>query len=160
MFRRKYESEEDLEMKKNIVIEAKNYDFIDGRNAYKSKVKKLTLENNKNSQIVAKMWEENVEGELEASVELAMHQVLDLMILLSHTLLHFHDAYRLPLLYDPEKEDIYRVGLQGGVMPISVCTENVNINEDIKLFSQALSDSGELTGERLRIVLEILEKMR
>lgn len=147
-------------MKKNIVIEAKNYDFIDGRNAYKSKVKKLTLENNKNSQIVAKMWEENVEGELEASVELAMHQVLDLMILLSHTLLHFHDAYRLPLLYDPEKEDIYRVGLQGGVMPISVCTENVNINEDIKLFSQALSDSGELTGERLRIVLEILEKMR
>lgn len=151
-------------MNKDIVIVANQYDRIDGKNAYQSDIKRLTLgtptlEINKNMQIAAQIWKETANGELEISTELPIHQVLDLMIFLSRTLLYFREAYRLPLLYDPEKPTVERIGVQGGVMPIAVCTENPNINEDIQKFSQALSNLGELTGERLRVLSRILEEM-
>ncbi len=151
-------------MKEKIVMAAENYDRIDGRNAYKSEIKRLTLgspvlEENKNMQIAAQIWRQNIDGDLEMAVELPVHQVFDLMIFLSRVLLHFREAYRLPLLYDPKKPDIERIGIQGGVMPVRVCTENLNINEDIKIFSQALNDLGEISGERLRVLTRILEEM-
>ena len=52
------------------------------------------------------------------------------------------------------------LGLQGDAMTVAVCTDNEKINEDIKLFSQALSNDDELLlGERLRTLSRILEKM-
>lgn len=153
-----------LEVKEKTVMTANCYDRIDGRNVYRSAVKRLTLgapllEENKSMQIAAQIWEEQADGALGVSCELPIHQVLDLMIFLSRTLLYFKEAYRLPLLYDPEHPGVERVGIQGGVLPIAVCTENPNINEDIRLFSQALSDLGELTGERLRTLSRILEEL-
>ncbi|WP_333652375.1 DUF6530 family protein [Lacrimispora sp.] len=151
-------------MNKNIVMTADGYDRIDGRNAYQSEIKRLTLgapvlEENKKMQIAAQIWKENSDGQLKMDTELPIHQILDLMIFLSRTLLYFKEAYRLPLLYDPEKPTVERVGIQGGVMPIAVCTENLNINEDIQAFSQALNDLGEINGERLRVLTQILEEM-
>lgn len=151
-------------MNKNIVMTADGYDRIDGRNAYQSEIKKLTLgtpvlEENKKMQIAAQIWKENSDGQLKMDTELPIHQILDLMIFLSRTLLYFKEAYRLPLLYDPEKPTVERVGIQGGVMPIAVCTENPDINEDIQAFSQALHDLGEINGERLRVLTRILEEM-
>lgn len=151
-------------MNKNIVMTADGYDHIDGRNAYQSEIKKLTLgapvlEENKKMQIAAQIWKESSDGQLEMEAELPIHQIFDLMIFLSRTLLYFKEAYRLPLLYDPEKPTVERVGIQGGVMPIAVCTENPNINEDIHAFSQALNDLGEINGERLRVLTRILEEM-
>ena len=151
-------------MNKNIVMTADEYDRIDGRNAYQSEIKRLTLgapvlEENKKMQIAAQIWKENSDGQLKMDTELPIHQILDLMIFLSRTLLYFKEAYRLPLLYDPEKPTVERVGIQGGVMPIAVCTENPDINEDIQAFSQALHDLGEINGERLRVLTRILEEM-
>lgn len=151
-------------MNKDIVMIANQYDRIDGKNAYKSDIKRLTLgtptlEINKNMKIAAQIWKETANGELEISTELPIHQVLDLMIFLSRALLYFREAYRLPLLYDPAKPTVERIGIQGGVLPVSVCIENPNINEDIQKFSQALNDLGELTGERLRVLSRILEEM-
>ncbi|WP_434509848.1 DUF6530 family protein [Desulfitobacterium sp. AusDCA] len=151
-------------MNKDIVMIADQYDRIDGKNAYQSDIKRLTLgtptlEINKNMQIAAQIWKETANGELKISTELPIHQVLDLMIFLSRTLLYFREAYRLPLLYDPAKPAVERIGVQGGVMPIAVCTENPNINKDIQKFSQALSNLGELTGERLRVLSQIFEEM-
>ena len=56
MFYNRYESEEDMEVNKDIVIMSEGYDRIDGRNAYHSNIKRLTLgmpvmEKNKNMQI-------------------------------------------------------------------------------------------------------------
>lgn len=149
-------------MNKDIVMIADRYDRIDGKNAYKSDIKRLTLgtptlEINKNMKIAAQIWKETANGNLEISTELPIHQVLDLMIFLSRTLLYFREAYRLPLLYDPEKPTVERIGIQGGVLPAAVCTENPNINEDIQKFSQALNDLVELTGERLRVLSRIFE---
>ena len=44
-------------------------------------------------------------------------------------------------------------------MTVAVCTDNDKIKEDIKLFSQALSDDDELIGERLRTLSGILKDM-
>ena len=151
-------------MNEKIVIESKDYDRIDGRNAYKSAIKRLTLgepmlKENKNMQIAAQLWKTGKEGELILAEELPIHQVFDLMILLSRTLLYFKEAYRMPLLYDPENPTVERIGVQGGVLPVEICTDNGNINEDIREFAQSLNDLGELIGERQRTLIRILDEL-
>jgi hypothetical protein len=44
-------------------------------------------------------------------------------------------------------------------MTVAVCTDNEKIDEDIKLFRQALSNDDELIGERLRTLSRILKEM-
>lgn len=151
-------------MNEKIVLTAQGYDRVDGRNAYQSTVKKLTLgapvnEENKKMQIAAQLWKENKDGELEISMELPIHQIFDLMIFLSRTLLYFKESYRFPLLYNPDNPTVERIGVQGGVLPVEICVDNPNINEDIQTFSQSLSDLGELTGERLRTLTHIIEEL-
>ena len=151
-------------MNEKIVLTAQGYDRVDGRNAYQSTVKKLTLgapvnEENKKMQIAAELWKENKDGELAISMELPIHQIFDLMIFLSRTLLYFKEAYRFPLLYNPDNPTVERIGVQGGVLPVEICVDNPNINEDIQTFSQSLSDLGELTGERLRTLTHIIEEL-
>ena len=151
-------------MNEKVVIVSNDYDRIDGRNAYQSDIKRLTLgasmlEENKEMQIVAQIWKIDKDGELILAQELPIHQIFDLMIFLSRTLLYFKEAYRLPLLYDPEKPTVERVGVQGGVLPVEVCVDNQNINEDIKAFAQSLNDLGEIIGERQRVLSRILEEL-
>ena len=151
-------------MNEKIVLTAQGYDRVDGRNAYQSAVKKLTLgapvnEENKKMQIAAQLWKENKDGELAISMELPIHQIFDLMIFLSRTLLYFKEAYRFPLLYNPDNPTVERIGVQGGVLPVEICVDNPNINEDIQTFSQSLNDLGELTGERLRTLTHIIEEL-
>lgn len=151
-------------MNEKIVVTADGYDRVDGRNAYSSEVKRLTLgapalKENQAMQIAAQLWTARQDGELQMSVEMPIHQVLDMMIVLGRTLLYFKEAYRLPLLYNPDNPVIERIGLQGEALPVSVCTDNQNINKDIQDFSLALNDLGELTGERLRTLARILQEL-
>ncbi len=149
---------------KKIVMMSDGYDRVDGRNAYHSDIKRLTLgmpilEENKKIQIAAQIWKSNKDGKLILAQELSVHQVFDLIIFLSRTLLYFKEAYRFPLLYDPEKPIVERIGVQGGVLPVEICIDNQNINEDIKAFAQNLNDLGELIGERERVLSRILEEL-
>lgn len=151
-------------MNEKIVVAANGYDRLDGRNAYHSDLKRMTLgapalKENQSMQIAAQLWTAQEDGTLKMSAELPIHQVFDLMIVLSRTLLYFKEAYRLPLLYDPDNPTIERIGLQGEALPVSICAENPNINKDIQDFSQALNDLGELTGERLRTLTRILKEL-
>ena len=151
-------------MNEKVVRVSNDYDRIDGRNAYQSDIKRLTLgapmlEENKKMQIAAQIWKNDKDGELILAQELPIHLIFDLMIFLSRTLLYFKEAYRLPLLYDPEKPTVERVGVQGGVLPVEVCVDNQNINEDIKAFAQSLNDLGEIIGERQRVLSRILEEL-
>lgn len=54
------------------------------------------LEENKEMQIAAQIWKNVKDGELILAQELPIHQIFDLMIFLSRTLLYFKEAYRLP----------------------------------------------------------------
>ncbi|WP_072333392.1 MULTISPECIES: DUF6530 family protein [unclassified Paenibacillus] len=151
-------------LKHKPVIVSENYERIDGRTARETDAKGLSLglaqwnERNK-VDILAKVWRYTGGEWSLQSEELPVHRVLDLAILICRTSLHFQDAYRYPHLYDPQQPTIDRIGLQGDAMNISVCTDNPMIDEDIRLFSRALNENGEMLGERLRVLSLLLEEM-
>ena len=151
-------------LKHKPVIVTENYENVDGRNAYNTDAKGLSLglaqwNDRGKVDISAKVWRYTGEKWSRQSEELPLHRVLDLAILVCRAQLHFREAYRYEKLYDPQNTVIDRVGLQGDAMTVEVCTDNEKIDEDIKLFSQALSDDGEIIGERLRTLSRILREM-
>lgn len=151
-------------LKHKPVIVSENYENVDGRYAYKTDAKGLSLglaqwNDRGKVDISAKVWRYTGEKWSRQSEELPLHRVLDLAILVCRTKLHFQDAYRYENLYDTERPIIDRVGLQGDAMTVAVCTDNEKIDEDIKLFNQALSEDGELIGERLATLSRILKEM-
>lgn len=87
------------------------------------------------------------------------HRAIDMAILLCQSQIYFQDAYRLPKLYDPENTTVENIGLQGDAMRVEVCTENPMIDEQIQQLYQALSENGELLGERLRVLARLLEEL-
>ncbi|SHI52093.1 DUF6530 family protein [Desulfosporosinus lacus] len=151
-------------LKHKPVIISENYENVDGRYAYNSDAKGLSLglaqwNDRGKVDVSAKVWRYTGEKWSRQSEELPLHRVLDLAILICRAKLHFREAYRYEKLYDTETPVIDRVGLQGDAMTVAVCTDNEKINEDIKLFSQALSIDDELMGERLSTLSRILKEM-
>ena len=151
-------------LKHKPVIVADNYENIDGRYAYNTDAKGLSLglaqwNDRGKVDVSAKVWRYTGEKWSRQSEELPLHRVLDLAILVCRAKLHFREAYRYEKLYDTENPIIDRVGLQGDAMTVAVCTDNEKIDEDIKLFSQALSNDDELLGERLKTLSSILKEM-
>lgn len=151
-------------LKHKPVIVSENYENVDGRYAYNTDTKGLSLglaqwNDRGKLDISAKVWRYTGEKWSRQSEELPLHRVLDLAILVCRAQLHFREAYRYEKLYNTENPVIDRVGLQGDAMTVAVCTDNEKIDEDIKLFSQALSNDSELIGERLGTLSRILEEM-
>ncbi|MDG0876258.1 DUF6530 family protein [Paenibacillus thiaminolyticus] len=151
-------------LKHKPVIVSENYENVDGRYSGHSDAKGLSLglaqwNDRGKVDISAKVWRYTGEKWSRQSEELPLHRVLDLAILVCRSMVHFREAYRYQDLYDPENPVIDRIGLQGDAMTVEVCTENDKIKEDIKLFSQALSDDDELNGERLRTLSALLKEM-
>ena len=151
-------------LKHKPVIVSENYENVDGRYAYDSDAKGLSLglaqwNDRGKVDISAKVWRHTGGKWSRQSEEMPLHRVLDLAILVCRANLHFQEAYRYDKLYDTENPTIDRVGLQGDAMTVAVCTDNEKIDEDIKLFNQALSEDGELIGERLRTLARVLKEM-
>ncbi|NLO58404.1 MAG: hypothetical protein GX110_06655, partial [Synergistaceae bacterium] len=141
-------------LKHKPVITVENYENVDGRQAYSSEAKGLSLglaqwNDRGKVEISAKVWRYTGEKWSRQSEELPLHRVLDLAILVCKGKQHFQEAYRHPKLYDEKNPRIDRVGLQGDAMTVEICTGNQMIDEDIQLFSQALSRDDELLSERL-----------
>ncbi len=151
-------------LKHKPVIVSENYENVDGRYAYKSDAKGLSLglaqwNDRGKVDISAKVWRHTGGKWSRQSEELPLHRVLDLAILITRSLLHFREAYRYENLSDINNPVIDRVGLQGDAMTVAICTKNEKIDEDIKLFDQALKNDDELLGERLRTLSRILKEM-
>ncbi len=151
-------------LKHKPVIVCENYENVDGRSAYNSEAKGLSLglaqwNDRGKVDISAKVWRYTGEKWSRQSEEMPLHRVLDLAILLCRAKLHFREAYRYEKLYDTENQVIDRIGLQGDAMTVAVCTDNEKIEQDIALFSQALSNDDEILGERLIILARILKEM-
>ncbi|KRE32272.1 DUF6530 family protein [Paenibacillus sp. TAF58] len=151
-------------LKHKPVIVSENYEQVDGRYAGNTDAKGLSLglaqwNDRGKVEISAKVWRYTGEKWSRQSEELPMHRVLDLAVLICRSSLYFQDAYRFPKMYDPDNTMIDRIGLQGDAMSVSVCAENPMIDNDIKLFAQALNDDGEMIGERLRVLSSLLKEM-
>ena len=152
-------------LKHKPVIVSENYENVDGRYAYKTDAKGLSLglaqwNDRGKVDVSAKVWRYTGEKWSRQSEELPLHRVLDLAILVCRAKLFFQEeAYRYEKFYNAEKPVIDRIGLQGDAMTVAVCTGNEKLDEDIKLFNQAFSDDGELIGERLRALSRILKDM-
>jgi hypothetical protein len=151
-------------LKHKPVIVSENYENIDGRTAYHSDAKGLSLglaqwNDRGKVEISAKVWRYTGEKWSRQSEELPLHRVIDLAILICRTKQHFSEAYRYDKLYDPEHTTIDRIGLQGDAMTVSVCTDNPMIDDDIKLFSRVLSEDDELISERLKTLSNMLKEM-
>ncbi len=153
-------------LKHKPVIVVDNYENVDGRNAYSSDAKGLSLglaqwNDRGKVDISAKVWRHTGEKWSRQSEELPLYRVLDLAILIARARLYFkEDAYRHEGLHDRQHPLIDRVPLQGDAMSVAVCESNEHIDEDIALFYEALARDDELLGERFHALADILEKLR
>ena len=86
--------------------------------------------------------------------------IRDRAILACRAQLYFQEeAYRFPRGYDPEHPQVDRIGLQGDAMTVEVCTSSDHIDEDLRLFQDALARDGELLGERMRVLARLLGEL-
>ncbi len=152
-------------LKHKPVITVEDYENIDGRMAYKTDAKGLSLglaqwNDRGKVDISAKVWRYTGEKWSRQSEELPFHRVLDLAILISKSMKYFREeSYKYNNLYDESNPKLERVGLQGDAMTVSVCTENPMIDNDIKMFLDVLGEDSELLGERLRTLSAVLREM-
>jgi len=151
-------------LKHKPVVVSENYENVDGRYAYHSDAKGVSLglaqwNDRGRVDIAAKVWRHTGGKWSRQSEELPLHRVLDLAILVIRAKAYFQEAYRYEKLYDVNSPVIDRIGLQGDAMTVAVCTDNEKIDEDIKLFRQALSSDDEIIGERLCTLARLLKEM-
>ncbi len=153
------------ELKHKPVIVVEDYDRVDGRSAYDSDAKGLSLglaqwNDRGRVDISGKIWRYTGEKWSRQSEEMPLHRVLDLTMLILRSKQYLMDeAYRIPGMFNRENPEIGRIGLQGDAMTVAVAADNPRINEDIKLFSDAFSRDDELLSERLHLLANTLVEM-
>lgn len=152
-------------LKHKPVIVCENYDRIDGRAAYHSDAKGLSLglaqwNDRGKVEVSAKVWRYTGNKWSRQSEELPLHRVLDLAILIAEAKRYFSEtSYRHAKGYDEQNPVIGRVGLQGDAMTAAVCTDNAMIAEDIALFADVFGRDDELISERLHRLANLLTEM-
>lgn len=139
------------------VIAAQDYDRVDGREAYDSEAKGLSIGlaqwNDRGSvDISAKIWRHTGGKWSRQSEEMPLHRVLDLAILIARTKRYYSEMERA-------EEVIDRIPLQGDAMTVSLCRDNPMFDTDERLLRDALGRDDEMISERLRTLRRILEEL-
>jgi len=152
------------ELKHKPVIVSEEYDKIDGRKANHSDAKGLSLglaqwNERGNVDISAKVWRHTGEKWSRQSEELPLHRVLDLAILIIKTRLFFRERYHKNEKDYANYPLLDRVGLQGGAMNVSICTDNDMIESDLNLFDDCLREDDEIISERLNQIYGLLKEL-
>ena len=110
-------------LKHKPVFTVENYENVDGRLAYHSDAKGLSLglaqwNDRGRVDISAKVWRHTGEKWSRQSEEIPLHRVLDLAILVCRAKQYLRDAYHYPDFYDPENPMVDRIGIQGDAMTL------------------------------------------
>jgi hypothetical protein len=152
-------------LKHKPVVVSEGYDLIDGRLANNSDAKGLSLglaqwNDRGNVNISAKVWRHTGEKWSRQSEEMPLHRVLDLAILICRTRKIFLDRYHKNEKDYPKYPLLDRIGLQGGAMNVSICSDNDQIENDIKLFDDCLHKDDEIISERLNILYALLKEIK
>jgi hypothetical protein len=151
-------------LKHKPVIVSEDYDKIDGR-VKDSDAKGLSVglaqwNDRGRVDVSAKIWRHTGEKWSRQSEEMPLCRVIDLAIFVCRVKQYFRDeAHKHEKLYDEADPQIDRIALQGGAMNVAVCADNDMIDEDIKLFREALARDDELLGERLTRLSAILKEL-
>jgi hypothetical protein len=153
------------ELRHKPVIVSDDYDLIDGRKANNTDVKGLSLglaqwNDRGNLDISAKVWRHTGEKWSRQSEEMPLHRVLDLAILICKTRKFFMERYRKNEKNYPKYPLLDRIGLQGGAMNVAVCTDNEQIDSDIKLFDDTLHKDDEIISERMNVLYRLLKEIK
>lgn len=151
-------------LKHKPVYTIENYEDFDGRDDLYNDAKGLSLglaQWNDRGRIdaSAKVWRYTGEKWSRQSEELPLHRVLDLTLLILSAKNHMRDAYRFPKLYDTENAVVERIPIQGEAMTTQICTNNPMIDEDIKLFTDAMAKDDEMLSERLHRISDMLNEL-
>lgn len=152
------------ELKHKPVIVSEEYEKVDGRLAFNTDAKGLSLglaqwNDRGKLDISAKIWRHTGEKWSRQSEEMPLHRALDLAILICRTKLVFKERYFKNEKDYPNYPLLDRIGVQGGAMNVSVCTDNERIEEDIELFDKCLREDDEIISERLRVLGSILKEL-
>ena len=153
------------ELRHKPVIVSEDYDLIDGRNANDSDAKGLSLglaqwNDRGNLDISAKIWRHTGKKWSRQSEEMPLHRVLDLAILICKTRKFFMERYKKNEKDYPTYPLLDRIGLQGGAMNVSICKDNEQIENDIKLFDDTLHKDDEIISERLNVLYGLLKEIK
>ena len=153
------------ELRHKPVIVSEDYDLIDGRNANDSDAKGLSLglaqwNDRGNLDISAKIWRYTGKKWSRQSEEMPLHRVLDLAILICKTRKFFMERYKKNEKDYPTYPLLDRIGLQGGAMNVSICKDNEQIENDIKLFDDTLHKDDEIISERLNVLYGLLKEIK
>lgn len=151
-------------LKHKPVFTVEEYENVDGRKAYKSDAKGLSLglaqwNDRGKIDVSAKVWRYTGEKWSRQSEELPLHRVLDLTLLILSAKKHLKEAYRYPKLYNEENLNVETIGLQGDKMQVDVCKDNEFIDEDIELFFESMQKDDELLSERLHRLSDMLRDL-
>jgi hypothetical protein len=152
------------ELKHKPVIVSEDYEKIDGRKADNTDAKGLSLglaqwNDRGNVDISAKIWRHTGDKWSRQSEELPLHRVLDLAILICKTKLFYQERYHKNEKDYPGYPTLERIGLQGGAMNFSICTENDQIEADMNLFDECLHKDDEILSERMRTLAKALKEL-
>ena len=152
-------------LKHKPVIVSDNYEKVDGRLAYNTDAKGLSLglaqwNDRGKVDISAKVWRHTGEKWSRQSEEMPFHRVLDLAILICKTRKIFLERYHKNEKDFPHYPLLDRIGLQGGAMNVAVCTENEHIDTDMNLFDDCLHKDDEIISERLSVLYELLKEIK
>ena len=153
-----------VSLKHKPVIVSEDYDRIDGRYSPNTDAKGLSLglaqwNDRGRVDISAKVWRHTGEKWSRQSEEMPLHRVLDLAILICRAKLYFAQHYYKSDSDYPRFPTIERIGLQGDAMNVSICVDNHNINEDLKLFDGCLHQDDEIISERLQALSSLLRQL-
>lgn len=146
-------------LKHKPVVVSEDYDRIDGRYANDSDAKGLSLglaqwNDRGKVDISAKVWRYTGSKWFRQSEEMPLRWIWRFLSAVVNSI-----SRRYPKLYDEAKPMIERMPMQGDAMNLAVATDNEYIDEDIKLFSQALSNDDEMLSERLARLGGVLREM-
>jgi len=152
------------ELKHKPVFVVENYGSADGRSAGTGDAQGLSVglaqwNDRGRVDISAKVWRHTGEKWSRQSEELPLHRVLDLAIVIAKAIAWSKESYRYSDGYDKDNPIIYRIGLQGDALTLSIAQDNPCICEDLKLFLAALSKDDELISERLAVLSSLLREM-
>lgn len=134
------------------VVVADDYKNIDGRNAYASNIKNISIgisDEEKNGVVL------QIESDTNEISRIPFYQIIDLALVACTTKGYMQEAYHIKGA-DDKGTVVSRVGIQGDAMTLKVCSSKEEFNQLTETFVK----NDEMLSERLSSLARLLREMR